>query len=1569
MDAVKLKKGVIFCVGTCYRSVCKHPFFLGMVIFMIFMYRSFPFLFSFLVSASPVIVSTAVLLGTLLSFGQPNIPEFEKEEINHEISSLRTGGGLDHTVVERDGSYRVEKYTESRSDVDKSVEEVSLTANDFSDVGKNDGLAESAPLIEEDSREFQFQKWETHGESDSCDVVFGHKNEEREGDGEVLANVYTPVQQTVDEFENVKLFEAYVCAETVDRTSPLGSPRKHEDENEEHEYDDDDSDSESDGAESSSPDASMADILPLLDELHPLLDEDVPQHARMPLEGSDDTSESSSESSSGEDNELDDDIENHENELEVVDDEEEQEGHEDKSAIRWTEVDQKNLMDLGTSELERNKRLESLIARRRLRKSMKMMTEKNLIDFDSVDLPFSIAHISTARRNPFDLPYDDDMGLPPIPGSAPSIMSQRRNPFDLPYDSSEEKPDLMGDDFQHDVMTLQSKEPVFRRNETFNVGPSLFGTSRHESKFKPYFIPERMTSEGTSYSSFHRQSSDLSESKASSVPETESITSDEDLEDKKPIEEDLEHGKLFEEDLVHKKPIEEDLVNETELISITEPELGSIPEHPSEGVGHGSDSSEDEDPQGKRDNVKDEYEAKLLDVEDCRDMSSFFATTATATSVEPNTNEVHRNTEALELKSQSSSSSSEVNGDIYAENEDELLFSSEPLRGDSNEDFTIVHQPSMENSDTEITKKLVDDTQHKEPLYDSTPRGLKDISSPSVHFDSQVEQSKTTSPPSLVPRMISFSQKDYEVNDQEIVGNPVDEVVEELVVLHQPPSEEHMAQSEKGLPLSDQSVNEPSPRNPEELQESTNLIDLNFQGSDNIHQDIDPPKTFEPTSMQAEAKEIEAPEAGLYDDILERVGFDEIIHVVEHDMFPIEADTHTNMEDNVEDLDDIEGIDEGLLHELDTVGDFSIKDVRSDFNESGGQSFHMIHNISNSSKDLENNDDCSGVILSDEQSFRALGVEKEPSSSEEERINASTFQISETNFGEHLNASSREIVQVEALILSDSDKTNDRPLPEETATELSDLNIMLNPNAREMNSEISAVEVQAIHDNEFSYKEAVPMLEEMYVGFGDPAEILHQDSLHVTTEVGMPVLEARSLDDIRSGLGQLDANGSEKQHPAYRLDSEKIKPPREETATELADSNIMQNSNAGEINSGIPVVEVQAIYDNEFSYKDAEPMSENMNVKFGESEILTQDPLHVKTAVGMPVLEAHSLDDIRLALAQVDAKGSEKQYAVDLVHMNLSPSENLDGYSQHEMVDEDSILPESKSNLTLLESNFVNDEKSALELQKDLSHAETEVVMPVLEPCSLDEIESDIDHINGTDSEKQYAINLVDANLSPDETVGDYSQHEMLHEGLVPLESKVKTTVSNATLSPDETVDKYPQHEMLHEGLVPPESKSDVTVLESKLVQDRQSAVAQQHGESVDRHNPRGSDGDDIDSAESNDPAETLSSVHVDEARSNTDIDAAAVHMSSADIEKLPIANFEIGSVDPMINELQSSKAIESSSGVSGVVESNSEIAEKLPKEAETEKDSKIPIVEHKKTKSRKSSSSSSSSSSDSDRE
>ncbi|XP_020236797.2 uncharacterized protein LOC109816274 [Cajanus cajan] len=129
--------------------------------------------------------------------------------------------------------------------------------------------------------------------------------------------------------------------------------------------------------------------------------------------------------------------------------EDEKKAQEDgNKGVELTDDDQKNEMDLGTCELERHKRLESLIARRRARKQLKLQIENGLIDMKSV-IPSQIAPLFITRLNPFDSPRGFD-GIE-MPGSAPSAL---RSPFDIPYDPFEEKPNLTGDSFDQELKNL-----------------------------------------------------------------------------------------------------------------------------------------------------------------------------------------------------------------------------------------------------------------------------------------------------------------------------------------------------------------------------------------------------------------------------------------------------------------------------------------------------------------------------------------------------------------------------------------------------------------------------------------------------------------------------------------------------------------------------------------------------------------------------------------------------------------------------------------------------------------------------------------------------------------------------------------------------------------------------------------------------------------------------------------------------------------------------------------------------------------------------------------------------------
>ncbi|KAI3514454.1 hypothetical protein L1887_12866 [Cichorium endivia] len=769
MGAELFRKYVSSSMIICYRSVLRHPFLVCMLCLLIWMQRLFPLFFSFLVSSSPVIVSTAVLLGTLLSLGQPNIPEIEKEPKSeqYEIQKLESKVTSQTEVVGRDGNFASEETNGSKIEVgDKSFEVINPVNDDNShvEVDKPLYLVDDGEFVTEENCENFVEEHlveESKNETDEVKVVLGSH--------------YSPLQQSEDEHivleSDDKLWEG--SADPLNSDPALLWKRVEGDgydDDEDDDDDDDESDSGSDLAESSSPDASMADIIPMLDELHPLLSEE--QEIRQEPDHEDDMKnhqdsehslESSDSSSSSESND-EDGVQNHED-LEAGDEEDgEDEEEEDKeskhrdkedeprSAITWTEDDQKNLMNLGTSEMERNRRLENLIARRRARKTMRMQAEKNLIDLESADLPWNIAPISTARNNPFDYDSNDN-----IPGSAPSVLLKRRNPFDLPYDSSEEKPDLVGDTFQQEFAGFQPKESLFRRHESFNVGPSNFSafrSERQETKLRPYFVPER---------TFQRQFSGISDSKASSVPDTESVSSADDLENKDHIEDE----QSLEPELVSEKDQDqeqEELISESherpyfvpehvdsvgtsflsyerQISGVSESKLSSVPD--TESVSSADDLQ-------NKDHIDLSEEPQLISFEDDENVESVQVVESDERLDEAeilvgnvtNEQEAVNATSSMEImadavhsSASSLSSLDEVSEQIYNEKEDDDEVATSVSE---TSDYFVEHGNSIERSETDVTSLLVEVSHPKEPVYDSSPRSVaRNLSSSSICNDLQ----------------------------------------------------------------------------------------------------------------------------------------------------------------------------------------------------------------------------------------------------------------------------------------------------------------------------------------------------------------------------------------------------------------------------------------------------------------------------------------------------------------------------------------------------------------------------------------------------------------------------------------------------------------------------------------------------------------------------------------------------------------------------------------------------------------------------------------------------------------
>ncbi|XP_039028365.1 uncharacterized protein LOC120162265 isoform X1 [Hibiscus syriacus] len=816
---VKVRKYVVILVKSCHSFVSNHPFLVGLVCFLIFLYRSFPLLFSFLVTASPVLVCTAVLLGTLLSFGSPNIPEInelEEENVSHEVSPLKTRAAAADTFVKRDftdDDFVVQRHVGKRWDVVENADEkFTLVDNELNGVeeGENSVLYKPSVNDDLDSRDIHCE----NGVVDEVERLLRHSLMEKTAEirEEMLESERASSMREAEESQhlladevgdrNLEVVDGKLTSDIDDgpRDSELdyslifswkGVARDEDADDgcKDDDDEDDSSDSGSDGAESSSPDASLADISLMLDELHPLLGSEATQPAHLSRDGLDAASESSRDSSndgSVDSDELGDegDGDNEEEGGEKGDKDDES-----KSAIKWTEDDQNNLMDLGTLELERNIRLDKLIARRRARKNMRLMAEMNLIDLDSADIPLNLAPISTSRGNPFDLPYDsyNDLGLPPIPGSAPSNLQHRRNPFDLPYDSSEEKPDLKGDSFQEEFSGFRQRgiatqrDSFFSLHESFNVGSSPLGVPRQDLKWKPYFFLEQLVPEGASPSLFQRQSSEVSESKLSSVPDTESVSSVVDEEDNKSNKQDVsrETEPILNED--HASVSDEQKStssDDVESVNVDQVENRDVHCDVVEiTLGYGESQLETESVSEAGATTYSEHndsEAKNRDVH-CDEVAITFGDGAPATThVEFNATEIHHRTEPAEEEDSSRSSLSSLSeiDEKISDVKGEEFAGIEPRDHELNESG-ISNQPSFEESDFHFTSGVVDVNQHLEPFFYSSfhpPSVETFLSLSTISSDTQAEISEIGSRSMLVESTDKKWEAHFEMAEQGTSG-------------------------------------------------------------------------------------------------------------------------------------------------------------------------------------------------------------------------------------------------------------------------------------------------------------------------------------------------------------------------------------------------------------------------------------------------------------------------------------------------------------------------------------------------------------------------------------------------------------------------------------------------------------------------------------------------------------------------------------------------------------------------------------------------------------------------------
>ncbi|KAI3838143.1 hypothetical protein MKX03_000661 [Papaver bracteatum] len=643
-----------------------------MVIILYLLYTFLPSVFGFLVSSSPIVVCTVVLLGALLNIGYPQAPEFEPK--------LKSSATINVPSLEDDKKEQV-------------VENVDVHESAGVLPTKEDAAIDNrSVLVEEKPKLIHPPKPPLQKDREFHNMGFTRKRDTQHANQHNESASNSSSTKVLKKMKKMKMKGLKVDVQKPVPNNPLKEWLK--DPSRLHRNDDnaESSDFGSDQAQCASPLDSIADIIPVLDELHPLLDFK-PLHTNLEsIEESDAASEWSGQSNDGslesEVSESEDGSENQE-----VEDEEALESEDErvKSVVTWTEDDENNLKDLGTSELERNQWLENLIAKRKARKTLSMDIDRDLIDLETIEPPTQIPPVVTTRNNPFEYYTNETGETQPVPSSAPSVLLPRRNPFDLPFDPFDERSNLNGENYQQDVTPVHlDKDMSFCRHQSFTLG-STFGSHAGRDRREINLISflaneERMGSEGTRDPVLQR-----SESKLSCVHETDTAYSGSDE--------------------------EAELSPKSKLVS----EIGHSPDL----AEHLSQTSEDID-------------SVEVEQEDKKDVDSNKA--------EINRVDSHSKIESDSKSCPSSSSSaSEVNEKglhehANAEKEDKATKGESVEEGNSD-----AVRPSLSQIETEVKSKAMeqhDETQVQEPIFDSSPSAATETHFEDVFEDALLSQDK-----------------------------------------------------------------------------------------------------------------------------------------------------------------------------------------------------------------------------------------------------------------------------------------------------------------------------------------------------------------------------------------------------------------------------------------------------------------------------------------------------------------------------------------------------------------------------------------------------------------------------------------------------------------------------------------------------------------------------------------------------------------------------------------------------------------------------------------------------------
>jgi hypothetical protein len=556
------------CIRISWRYASEHRALFSVVLLLYLLYISSPGFCAFLLSSSPVIICTTILIGTLLSYGIKDLPEMDESETAPDYNPAPKFGSHSRNVyseaytrslvpavkenIIREASFG-RRHSNKHLDVDEDVplleggcqgdDEVDAAgsrlgkmlisipsaetmqqdaamvdkdaflskkdehANLFDAVHQS-GVDGKETTVKEDVEIMTEPDHQGRAESQSGEVGLGDVSEHKAADGEAgrrrWGRAFSVRQRK--KLADIKIEAINPAAENqldYSLSSPLTRAGSHD-------YDCL-AGFDPDNAEIYSLDVPMTNAAPVPDatEADPFSGADF--SSPDPTANNNDNSENNSNVcslDSGTDSGRNDVADNGKTK---EDGEEKRKDAGNEPAFLWTADDEKNGTDLGYSEMERNRRLEILMARRKSRKHMSFELEGIGV---SSFRPHALA-ISARRLNPFA----DDAE---VPGSAPPVLHLRKDPFDFLSEQSNDSdtPAPHSLNPQEPKPALRQDMPSFKRHESFSFGRPW---QRHVPRFKP--LEEFSLDEAAGASDFQRQFSVRSVSRLSVVSECDTVSS------------------------------------------------------------------------------------------------------------------------------------------------------------------------------------------------------------------------------------------------------------------------------------------------------------------------------------------------------------------------------------------------------------------------------------------------------------------------------------------------------------------------------------------------------------------------------------------------------------------------------------------------------------------------------------------------------------------------------------------------------------------------------------------------------------------------------------------------------------------------------------------------------------------------------------------------------------------------------------------------------------------------------------------------------------------------------------